>query len=566
HPVPAYTLEKSSDPVSGSVVEPGVSITYTLTVVNTSDAVLTGRVVTDDLSGVLAHASLVGEPAEGLSLDGEVLTWAVPTLEAGASASVSYTVLVNDDARGVTLRNVATPGEDDGGECEGTCSTEHPVPLFTLAKSVDADGDGVFDDNGDTVMPGDTLSYQLTVTNTSEAVVSGALVTDNLAGVLAHATLGELPTGATVSGTTLTWAVPELGVGESVTITYRVTVKDDAWSSVLTNVVTPSGGGVCAPDECTTENPVPGYSLVKSSDPASGTAVKSGDTVTYTLTVTNTSEAVVSGAVVNDDLADVLDNATLTEPLAAGLTLAGSALTWTVPELAVGATVSVSYTVTVNAGQVGQSLVNVATPSDGGVCPPDECTTMHPIPSFTLTKVSDPVTGSTVRPGDEVTYTLTVRNTGSAALVGAVVTDHGADMFDDATLVGPLPAGVTRDGSTLTWAVPEVPVGGSVSVSYTVKVDADAWEVTLLNVATPSEGGVCETDCAPELTTPKLPSSNGGPPPPAPKPPTPPAPPVPPKPLLPPTGADSLPLAVGAAGMVLMGLTFVRFSNRRARS
>ena len=51
--------------------------------------------------------------------------------------------------------------------------------------------------------------------------------------------------------------------------------------------------------------------LSKSSDPASGSTVSPGDTITYTLTVHNDSAATVSGAVVTDDLSAVLNNATL---------------------------------------------------------------------------------------------------------------------------------------------------------------------------------------------------------------------------------------------------------------
>ena len=43
-----------------------------------------------------------------------------------------------------------------------------------------------------------------------------------------------------------------------------------------------------------------------------------GDTVTYTLTATNNSDGVVTGAIVTDDLSDVLDNATIGTDRAGG--------------------------------------------------------------------------------------------------------------------------------------------------------------------------------------------------------------------------------------------------------
>ena len=55
--------------------------------------------------------------------------------------------------------------------------------------------------------------------------------------------------------------------------------------------------------DCETEHFTPGWSLEKRSDPESGSEVDPGDQVTYTLTVTNTTEKrSVDSAVVTDDL------------------------------------------------------------------------------------------------------------------------------------------------------------------------------------------------------------------------------------------------------------------------
>lgn len=63
HHTPAWSLEKTSDPASGSSVDPGDQVTYTLTATNTTDnAVLRGAVATDDLSDVLRYASLTRCP------------------------------------------------------------------------------------------------------------------------------------------------------------------------------------------------------------------------------------------------------------------------------------------------------------------------------------------------------------------------------------------------------------------------------------------------------------------------------------------------------------------------
>ena len=75
-------------------------------------------------------------------------------------------------------------------------------------------------------------------------------------------------------------------------------------------MVTPGPGGECVlPEDCDDDHVTPHYVLTKVSDPAFGSTVQPGATVEYTVTATNDSDGVVTGAVVTDDLSDVLDNA-----------------------------------------------------------------------------------------------------------------------------------------------------------------------------------------------------------------------------------------------------------------
>ena len=99
-------------------------------------------------------------------------------------------------------------------------------------------------------------------------------------------------------------------------------------------VVVPSGGDVT----CTINNTdqLGTWDLAKSSDPASGATVKPGDTITYTLTATKTGGVDPTGITISDDLANVLNNATLVSgPTASTGTasIAGTTMTWTIPTL-----------------------------------------------------------------------------------------------------------------------------------------------------------------------------------------------------------------------------------------
>ncbi|WP_108718829.1 DUF5979 domain-containing protein [Miniimonas sp. S16] len=509
----SYSVSKTSDPPTGSTVLPGDPITYTMTVTPGGAGFVDDVVVTDDLTAVLANATLSTEdlePSQGSAVFDDAtnhIVWSVGTVDAAnGPLTLVYTVKVNDEAFGVRLTNVVTAtGEYPPQECQGDCSTTHVTPAWTLAKSADPA-------TGSTVLPGQDVTYTLTVTNTSEATVAGAVVTDDLSDVLDHASLaGTLPAGLTLDGSTLTWDVPTiLAGGEPASVSYTVTVDDDAIGVTLANVATPSSpGGTCVEESgCSTEHPTPGFTLSKASDPASGSTVVPGDVVTYTLTATNTSDGVVEGATAVDDLTQVLSHADIVGTLPPELALVGSTLTWSIPTLAPGADpASVSYTVRVRAGEDGATLLNVVTTdSPGGSCL-GACSTTHVTPAWTLAKSSDPATGATVVPGQQVTYTLTAANTSDAVVRGALATDDLSGLLAHAALVEPLAEGLAFDAESgvLTWTIPEIAAGAPpASVSYTVTVNPDAVGATLTNVVTPQgPGGECvEGDCTTTHYTP----------------------------------------------------------------
>jgi fimbrial isopeptide formation D2 family protein len=263
-----FEVAKTSDPASGSTVEPGDVITYTVTATHLEGVDLTDVVVNDDLSGVFDNATLVEGSIEASSgtatITGDTMTWNIPVLS--DTETVTYQVRVNDDAYGVRLRNEVTaegsencdPTTGGGGlrlravarqATEADCSTNHVTPKWTVAKSSKPR-------SGSTVDPGSVVAYTLKATNVSDAVVDDAVVTDDLSDVLAHGTLVAVPNGATLDGTTLRWEVPTLQErGDTATLKYRVRIDGDAYDVTIGNVITPGPGGSC--DPCATHHETP---------------------------------------------------------------------------------------------------------------------------------------------------------------------------------------------------------------------------------------------------------------------------------------------------------------------
>ncbi|MFF1943203.1 isopeptide-forming domain-containing fimbrial protein [Rhodococcus qingshengii] len=509
HPMPGFTLTKTADPVSGSTVQAGDTITYTVTGANTGKTALTPATIKDDLSAVLNNAAVVpgslkatidGAPVAAPTLSGSTLSWSA-NLPAGKSVVLTYQVKVNAGVvAGTVLNNKVTGTAKPPTGPDITpppVETNHSVPGFTLAKTADPI-------SGSTVQAGESIKYTVTGTNTGKTKLDPVQINDDLGAVLNNAAVvpGSLKAtidGAsvavpTLSGTTLSWT-GVIEAGKSVVLTYEVKVNDGvAAGTVLNNKVTgtakPPTGPDITPPPVETNHSVPGFTVAKTADPASGTGVNAGQTITYTVTGTNTGKTTLNPVVLTDDLSKVLDKATLVDGSlkatvdgvdGAAPTLSGTTLTWT-GVLEPGKSVVLTYQVKVNAGVAGGTLINnkvtgTAKPPTGPEITPPPVTTEHPVlsPKIAVVKSSDPVSGSNVVAGQDIKYTLTFSNTGNGAGEVAYfddlrqVVDKGAlsGLAADAPLVATMVGG---DGFSVTGTLA---AGETKSVTYSVKVNAD---------------------------------------------------------------------------------------------
>ncbi|GCB59360.1 hypothetical protein rerp_57680 [Rhodococcus erythropolis] len=517
HPVqvPGFTVAKTADPVSGTNVAAGQTITYTVTGANTGNTTLDPVVLTDDLSKVLDNAALVdgslkatvdGVDATAPTLEGTTLSW-TGALEAGKSVVLTYQVKINDGVAGGVLINnkvTGTAKPPTGPEITPPpVTTEHPVkvPGFTVAKTADPV-------SGTNVAAGQTITYTVTGANTGNTTLDPVVLTDDLSKVLDNAALvdgslkatvdGVDATAPTLEGTTLSWT-GALEAGKSVVLTYQVKINDGVAGGVLINnkvtgTAKPPTGPEITPPPVTTEHPVkvPGFTVAKTADPVSGTNVAAGQTITYTVTGANTGNTTLDPVVLTDDLSKVLDNAALVDGSlkatvdgvdATAPTLEGTTLSWT-GALEAGKSVVLTYQVKINDGVAGGVLINnkvtgTAKPPTGPEITPPPVTTEHPVdgtPAIEVLKSSDPSTTNRVVGGQEITYTLTFKNVGTAD--GEIsFYDDLTDVLDDAVMTkNPattstlVVSGVVDNVFTVTGKLAK---GESATVTYTVKVNPE---------------------------------------------------------------------------------------------
>ncbi|MCW2815766.1 MAG: hypothetical protein JWN84_3221 [Nocardioides sp.] len=118
--------------------------------------------------------------------------------------------------------------------------------------------------------------------------------------------------------------------------------------------------------------------------------------------------------------------------------------------------------------------------------------------AYELSLASSPATGATVGDGSTVSYTLTAANTGAVPTDASVVEVDASDLVAQGALAA-LPAGVTRQGDTLAWAVPSTPVGGTASTTVTAVLDRATGGALTVRTRGRTLGADCGT-CASTLT------------------------------------------------------------------
>ncbi len=161
-------------------------VSYTITVANTGAVPYTGATFTDSLSGVLDDATYNGDATAtsgSLSYVSPNLTW-TGTLAAGATATITFSVTVNNPDTGdktlVTAITSATPGSN--------CPASGPAPACGTPVTVLVPELTIVNSAGvASATPGSVVRFTVTITDTGQTPCTSAAVTDDLASVLDEA-------------------------------------------------------------------------------------------------------------------------------------------------------------------------------------------------------------------------------------------------------------------------------------------------------------------------------------------------------------------------------------------
>lgn len=288
-------------------VEAGEKLHYTIRVKNEGSASKKGIIVKDTLKDLLAHVDDIQDMkmlVNGIAMDLERLILGYElNLEIGEEVVFEFTLRALDtlDTDKVKLlRNIATIGDD---EPEVEIPTGKPK-LNSIKVVNDANEDGYAE-------PGEALYFRLEVSNSGEVTKKDLFIQDKMTDLLPHiddisdytmlVNGEERPLSDLIDGFTL-----DLDAGYEISIEFTVFVKGNLDTDLITHL---RNKALIGDDEPETEIPtgMPKLSATKSVQDASGDGIaEPGETLTYTLSVSNTGNINKYELKLQDTLEDLL--------------------------------------------------------------------------------------------------------------------------------------------------------------------------------------------------------------------------------------------------------------------
>ena len=437
---------------SNSPVNVGQTGIYTITVTNNGPDTAQNIQVTDPQPDGF---SLGGFSAG--NYNGNV--WTIPTLDSGATATLTFTRVMTTSDIGTTKTNTATETQDT--------YNPNPVPpqtttiytnkaMLTITKTANQSNYNV----------GDTVVYNIDVLNNGPDTATNVGVTDTIVNGLTYisSTLG----GAYDSATrTITWNLASLASGAHFMPSFTATVNALTQGQTITNIAFTNNSQNPIPVESTPVNIHINNAVLTITKTANQSNYNVGDTVVYNMDVLNNGPDTATNVVLTDTLPEGLKYVSST--LGGVYHSTTRTITWTVGNLVNGAHFITSVKATVTAAAGGKHLVNTAQAKNDQIITPVKTTANIYVPAAAL-EISKTVNNKTPRIGDTVIYTLIVQNHGPDTANSLKV----ADAFTTGGLkfvgVDSINYG-TYDPTTGVWSIDNLPTNTVASLVLRFKTE-----------------------------------------------------------------------------------------------
>ena len=398
------------------VAKLGDKIKYTITATNTGD--ISGKTTIEDTVPVgteLIESSVTDAGKITTTTDNrKQISWNV---ELGANETIERTFIVEVKDISGKIENVATVG---GVPTNPDKKDTADIKVVKEVTDIERNQEGLGKDVK--VQAGDVIKYKIKVTNTGSLDLTNVVLDEKLVGININAKdskIGDLKAGDSKE------------IFATYTVTYEKDIKGKADENgnplPIINEVFVKGESVPTKpdqkseevsDDSKVETPVEeasSYDISKIADKEKVTTA--GEEITYTITVTNTGNTILKNLTIRDDMLGI-------DQVISEIKINGTKV------------ITAQYTVTQDDIDKGGVIKNIVTVGDKET---ERDVNVEQNPGYTAVKTADKEKVTTA--GEEITYTITVTNTGNTTLTNIAVKD---DMAGIDETISEIPVGESR--------------------------------------------------------------------------------------------------------------------------
>lgn len=398
-----------------ATVTGGTDVTYTVTLNNNGASTAMNVSLSDPIPANMTFVSVTQNSGPTFSCT-PAITCTIGSFASGATATFTFVMHVAPSATG-SVENTATVSTTTIDPAGGNNSDS---VLSTVATSANL---GVTKSGPATALPGQDISYQVTVTNAGPSDAANVTLTDTVPAntTFVSATQNSGPVFSCTSAISCT--IASFASGATATFTFVMNVSPSATGSVE-NTASISSTTTDPAGENNSSTVVSGIFAADLDVFKSGPdTVVAGSDVTYYVTVTNNGPSTAT-------------NVSLSDPIPAGMTFVSatqnngpaftcnSAITCTIAALESGASAMFTFVMNVSPSATAPvSNTATVTASTADQVPGNNSYT---VPSSVAHSADLGVTKTgpaTVAAGENVTYNLTFTNSGPSDAANAVLTD-----------------------------------------------------------------------------------------------------------------------------------------------
>ena len=453
----------------------GEAVNYTITVTNNGPNDESLVSLTSLLPSDINFNSSI--PAQG-SYNSTSGLWNIGTLAQNTSTTLTLLGTVATGAaqnNPITTTTTAAQGNiADSNTAGDVLSVNLNVTQSDLITSIAVDNP--------TPNEGDTVTYTITVNNNGPNNETNASLTSVLPTGLTFVS-SSLP-GAYNQATGL-WTIGNITKNSSKTLTITATVNANTFGDTITTSTTAANGDQADPstanDVLNASITIGNFTDVVLSKTVNNSTPNIGDTIDYTISVTNNGPANATNLVITDVLPTGL---TFVSEIAGSGVWNASNSTWTLATLPTGETRNLTITASVNSDQGGNTITNTISNTQDQV--DSNATQDDNSESITVTSVdlfaTKTVDNNNPNEGDTVSYLIQVtNNTGSDTATNVAITDV-------------LPTGLTYVNNTATtgsynsgsglWTIGTLASGANALLIVEAQVNVGTLGSTIVNTAT----------------------------------------------------------------------------------